>query len=116
MGNNFRIRRTFSESLKRKLVKELELGKVRVKEVSEIYEVSESAVYVWLNKYSEIYQRRNQVIVEEQSESKKARQLEQRIKDLEQKLGQKQMRLEYLEKMLELHKESTGEDLEKKHG
>lgn len=116
MGNNFRIRRTFSESLKRKLVKELELGELRVQEICEIYQVSNQAVYYWLNRYSKIYQQKSQVIVEEQSESKKAKQLEQRVKELERKLGQKQMRLEYLEKMLELHKKSTGEDLEKKHG
>jgi len=116
MGNKFRNRRTFSESLKRSLVKDLELGKLRIQEVCDIYQVSNQAVYYWLNKYSEIYQRRNQVIMEKQSESKKAKQLEQQVKELERKLGQKQMRLEYLEKMLELHKESTGEDLKKKHG
>lgn len=114
MGTKIKTRRIFSEQLKRKLVNELETGSLQVKDVCEIYQVSHTAVYKWLYKHSKIYKRNNVVIVEDKSESKKAKLLEQQVKELQRTLGEKQMQVEYLEKLLELHKEATGEDLKKK--
>lgn len=116
MGIKIKTRRIFSEQLKRKLVNELEKGSLLVKDVCDIYQVSDTAVYKWLEKHSKIYKKNNVVIVEEKSESKKAKLLEQKVKELERKLGQKQMQVEYYEKLIELHKEATGEDLKKKGG
>ena len=114
MGTKIKTSRIFSEQLKRKLVKEIETGSLCVKDVCEIYQVSHTSVYRWLNNFSKIYKRNNVIIVEEKSESKKAKFLEQKVKELERALGNKQMQVEYLEKLLELHKEATGEDLKKK--
>jgi len=114
MGNKIKVSRIFSEQLKRRLVSEIEKGDIRVSEVSKIYRVSHTSIYKWMNKYSKIYEKNCVVIVEEKSESKKTKILEQRVKELQRSLGEKQMRLEYLEKLLKLHKEATGDDLEKK--
>ena len=114
MGTRIKTTRIFSEQLKRKLVDELERGSICVKEVCEIYKVSHTSVYKWLNKYSKIYKKNNVVIVEEKSESKKAKRLEAQVKELQRALGEKQMHVDYLEKLLELHKEATGDDLKKK--
>ena len=107
-------RRVFSESLKRKLVSEIENCELSVIEVSRIYKVSTVSVYRWLAKYSMIYQKKSVMVVEEKSEQNQRKLLEKQVRDLQQALGEKQMRLDYLEKLLELHKDATGEDIEKK--
>lgn len=114
MKKEFKRRRIFSESFKRKLVSEIENCDLSVKEVSRIYKVSTVSVYRWLSKYSAIYQKKSVIVVEEKSEGKKRKLLEEQVKELQRALGEKQMRVDYLEKLLELHKESTGEDIEKK--
>jgi len=107
-------RRVFSKELKLSLVKEIESGKVRVAEVCRLYQVHPSSVYLWLNKYSDLYRNNKRVIVEDKSLSKKNKDQKLKIKDLEQAVGQKQMRIDYLEKLLEKASERLGEDIEKK--
>ena len=114
MKKEFKQRRVFSEPFKRKLVSEIENCELSVKEVSRIYKVSPVSVYRWLDSYSRIYQKKGVIVVEEKSEGKKRKLLEAQVKELQRALGEKQMRVEYLEKLLELHKASTGEDIEKK--
>ncbi len=109
-----KTRRVFELGLKLDLVKQLERGELRVSEVSRIYGVSHTAVYKWLKKYSELYARKTQVIVERKSLSKKNKEQNDRIKELERALGQKQMRIDYLEKILELASAELGESIEKK--
>lgn len=108
------IRRGFDLDLKLELVRQIELGEVTVREVSGIYKVSTTAVYKWLRKYSELYKRQSHVIVEKKSISKKNRELQARIAELERALGQKQMRIDYLEKVIEVGSDQLGVDIEKK--
>ena len=49
----------------------------------------------------------------QESGQHKLQQLEKRIKDLEQALGQKQLKLEYYEVLTRLAKEEYGIDIEK---
>lgn len=114
MEKEKQYRRVFSEQLKRKIVCEIEKCELSVLEVSRIYKVSRVSVYRWLSKYSSIYQKKSVIVVEEKSECKKRKLLEGRIKELQCALGEKQIRLDYLEKLLELHRAATGEDIEKK--
>ena len=53
--------------------------------------------------------------MENRSIGKKNKELKDKIKELEQALGQKQMRIDYLEKVVEFASERTGEDIEKKN-
>lgn len=108
------VRRVFDLDLKIKLVKQIEKGELRVIDVSRIYRVNRSAVYKWLKKYSELYGNNNQVIVESKSLSKKNKEQLDRIIELERALGQKQMRIDYLEKLVETASDRIGEDIEKK--
>lgn len=112
--NNERIRRNFDLSLKLELVKQIERGKLRVSDVSKIYKVSPTAVYKWLRKYSDIYKKSTRVIVESKSLSKKNKELALRIADLEAALGRKQMRIDYLERVVTNTSKRFGEDIEKK--
>lgn len=108
------LRRTFDLSLKLDLVKQMERGELRVLEVSKIYGLSTVAVYKWLYKYSEIYKKQTRVVVEHKSLSKKNADLQSRIAVLERSLGQKQLRIDYLEKVVEVASEELGVDIEKK--
>lgn len=108
-------RRIFSLELKLDLVKKIEQGDLRVLDVTRTYGVSNTAVYKWLRKYSDLYSKETTVIVEQKSISKKNKELQDQIKKLEQALGQKQMRIDYLEKVVEFASERSGEDIEKKN-
>ena len=108
------IKRTFDLSLKLDLVKKLEDGKVSVAELTKIYGMSGTAVYRWLRKYSTMYEKQTRVIVEHKSLSKKNAELRAQIATLERALGQKQLRVDYLEKVVAVASEDLGVDIEKK--
>jgi transposase-like protein len=108
------LKRTFDLSLKLDLVKQIERGELRVSEVSKIYGLSATAIYKWLYKYSEMYKKQTRVIVEQKSLSKKNADLQRKIELLERSLGQKQLRIDYLEKVVEVASEEMGVDIEKK--
>lgn len=108
------IRRRFSEELKRELVKEIDQGKMSVSGISKEYSVSSSAVYQWLAKHSVHYRRTTRVIVEKQSTEQKLKELRARIAELERSVGQKQMRIDYLEKVIDVAGTELGVDIKKK--
>ena len=99
------VKRIFDHELKLALVKQIEQGKTTVSAIVRIYGVSRTAVYKWLRKYSALYAKQTQVIVEGKSLSKKNKEQAERIKELERSLGQKQLRVDYLEKVLEVDSE-----------
>ena len=109
-------RRRFSEEFKKARVKDYERGEVTVREISRNYHVSVVSVYKWLKKYS--YFHRNKILVVEEKESStyKMDEAQKRIKDLEQILGQKQIKIEYLEELIEIASKEMDIDLKKTLG
>jgi transposase len=105
--------RIFSEELKKKIVSDIETAQVRICTVVREYGVSESAVYQWINKYSRNLRSTHKMVVEMESEAYKTRMLEERIAELERMVGQKQIQLDFYEKMLELATKELGVDLKK---
>jgi transposase len=112
-GERKREHRYFEESLRIAIVKELDEGKITVSEVCRIYQVSKGAVYKWLNKYSSKYEKAIIKIVELKSESRKKKELEQKVKELEQLVGKKQFEVEFLKKLIEIAEEKYGIDFKK---
>ena len=110
-----KVRRIFSPEVKLGLVRKIEQGDLGVTDVARTYGVTRSAVYKWLRKYSDLYKKETRVVVEHKSISKKNKELQSRINKLEQALGQKQMRIDYLEKVVQFASERSGEDIEKKN-
>ncbi len=108
-----RERRYFSEDFRRARVKEIEQGQVSVSEISRAYQVSQTAVYKWVKKYSSFYQKAVVKVVEEKSETQKKLSLEKQVKYLEQLIGQQQVRLEYYKKLVKLTEERYNIDVEK---
>ena len=107
-------RRTFSEAFKREKVDLIDHGKLSVKELSKIYEVSDRSIYTWLKKFSK-YSVGERVVVEKISEAKKNIELHHQVKKLEQALGRKQLEIDYYKEVVSLISEEEGEDVEKKH-
>ena len=112
-GKRIRRKRKFSEDFKLKLVKEYETGEFSVVEMAKIYDISFQTIYNWIYKYSKYNKQSIQVVEMKDSQAHKIKQMEARIKELEQAVGQKQMNIDYLEKMIELAKENYDIDIKK---
>ena len=108
--------RFFSESFKKTKVREIERNLTSVRMVSREFEVSDTAVYNWLYKYSTLRQKQLRQIVEPMSDAHKIKELRKRIQELEQLVGQKQIQIEFKEKMIELAEEMYQVDIKKKLG
>lgn len=107
--------RTFSESFKRAKVRELELGKTRIGELCKEYDVSNVSVYKWIAKFGTMKKgNQERIIVEAESDTRQLLELKKRIADLERMIGQKQILLDFKDKMIELAEEEYGVDIKKK--
>ncbi len=106
--------RYFGEKFKKDIVRKIEQNEFSVSEVSNLYDVSKTSVYNWVYQYSILYQKGYVQIIEPMSSSKKLKDLQSRIKALEQIVGQKQIKLEFLEKLIEIAEKDYDIDIVKK--
>jgi transposase len=111
-----RFNRRFSEDFKKKKVKELECNLVSVADICKTYSVTRAAVYKWIYKYSIMAKKNVRQVVEAKSDTQKIRMLEERIKELERLVGQKQIMIEFKDKMIEIAETTYGVDIKKKVG
>jgi len=112
-GQKISKRRKFSDEFRKFIVNEYESGKFTVSELSKLHELSNQLIYTWIYKYS-AFNKPNTVIVElKDSSSKKLKAYEKRIKALEQIIGQKQIKIDYLEKIIDLSNAHYQTDLKK---
>jgi len=110
---SLRVKRHFSEELKRSIVADYEKGKHTPSELCRLHNLSKASLYNWIYQYS-IYNKKKIIVVEMKDSSEhKVKQLEQRVKDLERIVGQKQLMIDYLEKMIELADETFEIDIKK---
>jgi transposase len=111
-----RQNRIFSESFRKMRVREIERNLTTVLMVSREYEVSTKSVYRWLHKYSRLRAKQLRQIVEPMSDAHKIKELRKKIQELEQLIGQKQIQIEFKDKMIELAEEMYRVDIKKKLG
>lgn len=109
-----RIQRHFSEDFKRSKVRELERRVTSIPDICRTYGVSRTSVYKWIYKYSVMAKKQEKQVVEAKSDTQRIRALEERIKELERIVGQKQLLLEFKDKMIEIAEETYGVDIKKK--
>ncbi len=105
--------RRFSEEFKRKLVKDFESGRYSVLQLERLYKVSNSLIYRWIYKYSYFNDKSSRIVEMKNSQTDRMKELEDKVKHLEQILGQKQLYIEYMEKLMEITKDETGVDIKK---
>jgi transposase len=106
--------RYFSNNFKQKRVRELESNLVSIADICKTYHVSRTSVYRWIYKYSSMAKKDVKQVVEAKSDTKKIQLLEERVKELERALGQKQMLIDIKDKMIEIAEETYEIDIKKK--
>jgi transposase len=109
-----RQNRFFSPEFKRRKVSEIERNLVSVAEVCREYQVSNPAVYKWIYKYSKMRKKKERQVIESASDTRKIAELKQKIRELERLVGQKQVEVEFLNKMIEITEEDLQIDIKKK--
>ena len=110
-----RRQRHFSDGFKIQKVRELETGKTKVSELCKQYEVSSTNVYRWLNKFGTMKDKNERLIVEADSDTKRLIELKKKVAGLEQIIGQKQILIDFKDKMIDLAEEAYGVDIKKKY-
>jgi transposase-like protein len=108
--------RYFSEDFKKRKIRELEKNLSSVSDICTTYSVSRTSVYRWIYKYSAMAKKQVKQVVEAKSDTQKIKALEERIKELERIVGQKQLLLEFKDKMIEIAEADYGVDIKKKVG
>lgn len=110
------FKRYFSEDFKKGKVRELEKNVTSIPDICRTYSVSRTAVYKWIYKYSVMAKKQVKQVVEAKSDTLRIKALEDRIKELERIVGQKQLLLEFKDKMIEIAESDYGVDIKKKVG
>ena len=115
LSTSERRRRTFSENFKIQKVREIETGITRISDICKQYEVSTTAVYQWLKKYGIMKDKKERLVVESESDTKELLALKKRVAELERLIGQKQIQLDFQNKMIELAEEAYGIEIKKNY-
>jgi hypothetical protein len=122
----FRVQPSYQEAFKRKVVKEILTGKYSKKESMEIYNLPWMTIQRWLNKFG------GSVILEEGietitlkkynmsrknkiTESQKVSELRKRVKELEDRLQEAQLKAELNEKIIDIAEEQFKIPIRKKY-
>jgi transposase-like protein len=105
--------RIFSEEFKKSKVRELVEKKITVIQLCSLYHISRTSVYNWLYQYSPHHSQRTTLVVQMESESHKTKRLLEKVAELERIVGQKQIEIDFLNKVLEVGSTELGFDLKK---
>jgi transposase len=105
--------RKFSEEFKKSIVNDFESGKFSVPQLERLHSIDCKSIYNWIYKYSRSNERGQRIVEMKDSSTQKLKALEQKIKDLERTVGQKQIQIDYLEKMIDIAKDELDIDIKK---
>ena len=114
MTTHERLNRRFSDNFKLEKVREIERRVSRISDICKQYEVTSTNVHRWIHKFGSMKNKSERIIVESQSDAKQLIELKKKIADLERIVGQKQILLDFKEKMIELAEETYKVDIKKK--
>jgi transposase-like protein len=108
-----RKHRVYSEEFKKEIVNFYESGKFSVLQMERLYGVNNVTIYNWIYKFSTFNEKGIRVVEMKDSNIEKLKHLELKIKELEQAVGQKQIKIDYLEKMIDIAKVEFSIDIKK---
>jgi len=114
MTTSERQRRTFSESFKIKKVREIETGITKVSDICKTYEVTKAAVYKWITKYGIMQDKKERLVIESESDTQELLALKKKVAELERIVGQKQLQIDFKDKMIDIAEDMYGVDIKKK--
>lgn len=112
-GKRINSNRRYSEEFKRKIVQDFEQGVMSVVQMHRHYEISNSLIYSWIYKYSKYNEKNVRIVEVKNSQTHRINQLEQQVKELERLVGQKQIKADYFEQMIEVAEKEYGIDIKK---
>lgn len=112
-GKRINSKRNFSEEFRRKLVEDFEKGIMSVCQMEHHYGISNSLIYRWIYKYSSYNEKNIRIVEMKDSQTNRVKELEEKVKELERAVGRKQIMIDYLEKMIDLAKETYSIDIKK---
>ena len=95
-------------------MREIEQRQTSVSEVSKLYQVRANNVYKWIDKYSKKQEKGLRLVLEMESDTKKLLALQAKIAELERLVGQKQVIIEFQDKMIEIAEQEYQIDIKKK--
>ena len=110
-----RKHRLYSEEFKRKTVASFEKGEFSIPQLQNLYGIGNTSIYRWVYKYSRFNEKGCRIVEMENSNQQQLKDLARRVQELEQMVGQKQIAIEYLEKMIELAKTDLNIDIKKNY-
>lgn len=105
--------RKFTEEVKRRVVADFESGACSTLELSRMYDCTQTTIYRWIYKYSNYNEVGCRIVEMKESSSHKVSELQKRISELEQVVGQKQIKIDYLEKLIDIAEEELNIDIKK---
>lgn len=110
-----RKRRRFSEEFKRQKVQEITSKMVTIAQISRQYQVRAGNIHKWINRYGPQNPLRGvRFIVEAESDTQKIADLQAKIAQLEQLVGQKEVLITFQNKLIETAENMYGVDIKKK--
>ena len=110
-----RKQRRYTEEFKKSIVCKFEKGEFSVPQLEKLFGIRNATIYAWVYKYSDFNEKGCRIVEMEDSTQHKLKELTKKVKDLEQMVGQKQIAIEYLEKMIELAKTDLNIDIKKNY-
>lgn len=105
--------RHFSTAFKEKVVSDIDKGLTSIREVSSLYDINKAIIYRWIYRYSIHHKQGTRMVVEMESEGKKTEFLQKRVAELERIIGQKQLTIDYLERLIHLASAHYETDVKK---
>lgn len=105
--------RIYSEEFKRELVSDFESGRFSVLQLERLHGVNNVSIYKWIHKFSTFNEKGSRVVEMKNSSSAKLKQMEARIKELESVVGRKQIKIDYLEKIIDVASDDLNIDIKK---
>lgn len=110
-----KTRRVFSESFKRDKVQLYEKGKMSVLQMSKLYDISETSLYKWIDRYR-TSPKSDRIVIESESDYVKLLELQKRVEAMARLIGDQQIKIEYQQAVIKAVSEHYEEDVEKKFG
>ena len=108
-----RKQRRYSIDVQKEIVHLFESGQYSVCQIEALYGMNKQTIYDWIYKYSTFNKPGMRVVEMKDSSMNKMKALENKVKELEQIVGQKQIQIDYMEKMIELAKTELDIDIKK---
>lgn len=105
--------RRYSEEFKRSIVTEYESGNSSVKQLGYQNQIAPQVIYRWIYKYSNFNDKGYRIVEHSKSKTKKLQELQKEIHNLKAMLGEKQMKIEFLEKLIDIAESDLKVDIKK---